>query len=243
MSSSRRNFIRNTLFTGAGISLLPFAGNLEAATTGTADDIFAEKPVFKLPDLPYDYKALEPYIDAETMKIHHDKHHAAYVTNLNKAIETLDAFPNDLTEAFKHIEKYSAAVRNNAGGHWNHTFFWEIMRPGKENNVPSGKLAEAINKNFGSLDEFKKKFKEAALGQFGSGWAWLVKEGNGSLSISATPNQDNPLMSVANKKGTPILGLDVWEHAYYLKYQNKRGDYIDNFWYVVNWDRVAALLG
>lgn len=155
----------------------------------------------------------------------------------------MDAFPADLKTVFESIEKFPASVRNNGGGHWNHTFFWEIMRPAKENNVPTGKLAEAINKNFGSLDEFKKKFKEAAMGQFGSGWAWLIAEPNGQLSICGTPNQDNPLMSVSAKKGTPILGLDVWEHAYYLKYQNKRTDYVDGFWSIVNWDKVATLLG
>lgn len=239
MSSNRRKFLRDAFFAGAGISLIPLSGGIDASAQDM-ENFISEKNVFKLPDLPYDFKALEPYIDAQTMQIHHDKHHAAYVNNLNKAIEPMDKFPSDLNEVFANIEKYSMAVRNNAGGHWNHSFFWEIMRPGKENNMPSGKLAEAINKDFGSFDEFKKKFKEAALGQFGSGWAWLVLT-NGALSISSTPNQDNPLMSVANKKGKPILGLDVWEHAYYLKYQNKRGDYIDNFWYVVNWDKVASL--
>lgn len=237
MSSNRRDFLRNTLLAGAGLSLVPLAGGARAF--GAAGGF--EKPVFKLPDLPYDFKALEPYIDAETMQIHHDKHHAAYVANLNKAIETMDEFPTDLAKVFPNIEKYSPAVRNNGGGHWNHTFFWEIMRPGRENNAPAGKLAEAIVKSFGSLNDFKKQFKDAATAQFGSGWAWLIKEGNGTLAISSTPNQDNPLMSVSAKKGKPILGLDVWEHAYYLKYQNKRGDYIDNFWYVVNWDKAAAL--
>lgn len=239
MSSSRRSFLRNTLLTGAGLSLIPLAGGQSAFALG--DDSTSEKPVFKLPDLPYDYKALEPYIDAQTMQIHHDKHHAAYVTNLNKAIESLAEFPADLTHVFEHMEKYPAAVRNNGGGHWNHSFFWEIMRPGKDNNLPTGKLAEAINKNFGSFDDFKKKFKEAATGQFGSGWAWLIKETGGTLAITSTANQDNPLMSVSAKKGKPILGLDVWEHAYYLKYQNKRPDYIDNFWSVVNWEKVASL--
>lgn len=239
MSSSRRHFLRHTLLAGAGLTLLPMAGGSDVLAM--SDAFTTEKPVFKLPDLPYDAKALEPYIDTQTMQIHHDKHHAAYVANLNKAVEALPEFPTDLLKAFEHIEKYPAAVRNNAGGHWNHSFFWEIMRPGRENNVPEGKLAEAIVKAFGSLDDFKKKFKDAALGQFGSGWAWLIKDSSGVLTIASTPNQDNPYMSVSAKKGKPILGLDVWEHAYYLKYQNKRGDYIDNFWYVVNWDKVASL--
>lgn len=239
MSSSRRHFLRHTLLAGAGLTLIPLAGGADLFAMG--DNSVTEKPVFKLPDLPYDFKALEPYIDAQTMQIHHDKHHAAYVTNLNKAVETLSEFPADLTKVFENMEKYPMAVRNNGGGHWNHSFFWEIMRPGRENNVPTGKLAEAINKSFGSFDEFKKKFKDAALGQFGSGWAWLIHETGGTLAITGTPNQDNPLMNLSPKKGKPLLGLDVWEHAYYLKYQNKRGDYIDNFWYLVNWDKAATL--
>lgn len=241
MSSSRRDFLKKSVFTGAGLSILPLVGGADAFAL--SETISNGKPVFKLPELPYPNNALEPCIDARTMEIHHGKHHAAYVSNLNKAVEAMDAFPADLKTVFESIEKFPASVRNNGGGHWNHSFFWEIMRPAKENNVPTGKLAEAINKNFGSLDEFKKKFKEAAMGQFGSGWAWLIAEPNGQLSICGTPNQDNPLMSVSAKKGTPILGLDVWEHAYYLKYQNKRTDYVDGFWSIVNWDKVATLLG
>lgn len=241
MSTSRRNFIRNTILTGAGLSVLPLAGDLEAATNEQVNTLVG-KPNFTLPELPYAYNALEPYIDEETMKIHHDKHHAGYVKNLNKAIEALDSFPDDVSEVFQHIEKYPVAIRNNGGGHWNHSFFWEIMRPAQENNAPTGKLLEAINKAFGSVDECKKKFKEAASTRFGSGWAWLIQEPSGALSITSTPNQDNPLMSITEKKGRPIIGLDVWEHAYYLKYQNKRADYIDSFWSVVNWDKAATFL-
>jgi Fe-Mn family superoxide dismutase len=236
MKNNRRSFIKNTLISGAGLSLLPFAAGAENLFTAEGP----ANPVFTLPDLPYAFNALEPYIDEMTMRIHHDKHHDAYVKNLNKAIEGLNTpFPADLREAFDKMENYPAAVRNNGGGHWNHSFFWETLRPGRENNMPSGILLKAINGQFGSFDEFKKKFKETALGQFGSGWAWLIKETSGALSITGTPNQDNPLMSLSAKRGKPVLGLDVWEHAYYLKYQNKRGDYIDNFWYVVNWDKVA----
>jgi Fe-Mn family superoxide dismutase len=193
---------------------------------------------FTLPDLPYAKEALEPHIDAQTMEIHHGKHHQAYVTNLNKAIEGTEYASKSLEELVKQAGKISAAVRNNGGGHWNHSFFWEIMAP--NGGTPSGKLAAAIEKTFGSLDALKEKFNDAGLKRFGSGWAWLiVKDGN--LEISSTPNQDNPLMDVAEVKGAPILGADVWEHAYYLKYQNRRGDYLGAFWNVVNWKKVGEL--
>ncbi len=193
---------------------------------------------FTLPDLPYAKEALEPHIDAQTMEIHHGKHHQAYVTNLNKAIEGTEHASKSLEELVKNAGKISAAVRNNGGGHWNHSFFWEILAP--NGGTPSGKLAAAIDKTFGSLDALKEKFNDAGLKRFGSGWAWLiVKDGN--LEISSTPNQDNPLMDVAEVKGAPILGADVWEHAYYLKYQNRRGDYLGAFWNVVNWKKVGEL--
>jgi len=236
MENSRRNFIKKTAMAGVGISVLP---SLMANQIISSPNQILRGASFTLPELPYAFNALEPYIDEQTMKIHHGKHHAAYVNNLNKAAESIADFPENLETVFANMEKYPAAVRNNGGGHWNHTFFWKCMQPGKENNLPQGKIAEAINRDFGSFEEFKKKFKETALGQFGSGWAWLIKEPDGKLIISGTPNQDNPLMSLSAKKGIPVLGLDVWEHAYYLKYQNKRGDYIDNFWYVVNWNQVA----
>jgi Fe-Mn family superoxide dismutase len=193
---------------------------------------------FTLPNLPYAFTALEPHIDAKTMEIHHDKHHAAYVNNLNAAISGTDAEKLTIEEICKNISKYAPAVRNNGGGHFNHSLFWTIMKQGGGGN-PSGALAEAINATFTSLDEFKTKFASAGATRFGSGWAWLVVNG-GKLSIGSTPNQDNPLMDVSELKGTPILGLDVWEHAYYLNYQNRRPDYITAWWNVVNWDEVAS---
>ncbi|HEY8400083.1 MAG TPA: superoxide dismutase [Cytophagaceae bacterium] len=192
---------------------------------------------FELPSLPYAPDALEPHIDKATMEIHHGKHHNAYVTNLNKAIEGTDAANKSIEEICKNVSKYSAAVRNNGGGHYNHSLFWTILTP-QGKGKPSGELASAIDKAFTSFDKFKEEFSNAAATRFGSGWAWLIVN-NGKLEVTSTPNQDNPLMDVAEKKGTPILGLDVWEHAYYLKYQNRRPDYINAFWNVVDWDAVA----
>lgn len=192
---------------------------------------------FTLPNLPYAFDALEPHIDARTMEIHHGKHHNAYVTNLNNAVAGTDAEKLSIEDICKNISKYPAAVRNNGGGHFNHSLFWTVLGP--NGGEPSGELADAIKSAFGSLEEFKTKFAAAAAGRFGSGWAWLIKDASGKLAITSTPNQDNPLMDVAETKGTPILGLDVWEHAYYLNYQNKRPDYVSAFWNVVNWDEVA----
>ena len=192
---------------------------------------------FTLAPLPYAYDALEPHIDTETMKIHHDKHQQAYVDNLNKAIAGTENENKTIEELVKSAGTISPAVRNNGGGHWNHAFFWDSL---KNNNgvKPPGKLAEAINSAFGTFDAFKEKFNAAGTTRFGSGWAWLnIKDGK--LEVSSTPNQDNPLMDIAEVKGTPILGCDVWEHAYYLKYQNKRPAYLEAFWNVVNWDKVA----
>lgn len=197
---------------------------------------------FTLPNLPYDFNALEPHIDARTMEIHHGKHHNAYVTNLNKAIEGTDAAKLSIEDICKNISKYPVAVRNNGGGHYNHSLFWTVMGP-KAGGNPSGALADAINAAFGSFDEMKAKFNAAAGGRFGSGWAWLIKDASGKLAITSTPNQDNPLMDIAEVKGTPILGLDVWEHAYYLHYQNRRPDYAAAFWNVVNWNEVAKRFG
>jgi superoxide dismutase, Fe-Mn family len=192
---------------------------------------------FTLAPLPYAYEALEPHIDTETMHIHHDKHHQAYVDNVNKAIAGTENENKTIEELVAHAGAISPAVRNNGGGHWNHTFFWDSL---KNNNgaKPSGKLAEAIDAAFGSFDAFKEKFNAAGTTRFGSGWAWLIVQ-DGKLAVSSTPNQDNPLMDIAEVKGTPILGCDVWEHAYYLKYQNKRPAYLEAFWNVVNWDVVA----
>jgi Fe-Mn family superoxide dismutase len=193
---------------------------------------------FKLPDLPYAFDALEPYIDAKTMEIHHDKHHAGYTNNLNAAIAGTALENKSIVEILKNISKESAAVRNNGGGYYNHDLFWKVMGP-NAGGAPGGDLGAAINKTFGSFDAFKSEFSKAAATRFGSGWAWLVKNESG-LVVCSTPNQDNPLMDIAEVKGTPILGLDVWEHAYYLHYQNRRPDYISNFWEVVNWNEVAA---
>jgi len=192
---------------------------------------------FELPALNYATDALEPNIDKATMEIHHDKHHAAYVTNLNKALEGKED-GSSIEDICKHISKYPMAVRNNGGGHFNHSLFWTVMAPNAGGN-PSGDLAAAIDAAFGSYDAFKTKFAEAGTTRFGSGWAWLIVGADGKLAVTSTPNQDNPLMDVAEVKGTPILGMDVWEHAYYLKYQNKRPDYIAAFFNVINWNVVA----
>ena len=191
---------------------------------------------FTLPALPYAHDALEPHIDALTMQIHHGKHHQAYVDNLNKAIAGTPNENKSLEELVKAAGTISPAVRNNGGGHWNHSFFWEILAP-NAGGKPSGKLAAAIDAAFGSFDEFKTKFSAAGATRFGSGWAWLIVK-DGKLEVSSTPNQDNPLMDVAEVKGTPILGVDVWEHAYYLKYQNNRPDYLAAIWNVINWKKV-----
>lgn len=195
---------------------------------------------FELPNLPYAFDALEPHIDAKTMEIHHDKHHKGYTDNLNKAIEGTELENASIEEILKSGTG-NPAVRNNGGGYFNHNLFWEVMSP-NGGGQPSGDLAQAINDSFGSFDAFKEEFSKAASTRFGSGWAWLIKK-DGKLVVTSTPNQDNPLMPVAEVQGTPLLGLDVWEHAYYLNYQNRRPDYISAFFNVVNWDKVAELYG
>jgi Fe-Mn family superoxide dismutase len=194
---------------------------------------------FELPVLPYATDALEPHFDKMTMEIHHGKHHNAYVTNLNKALEGHEMAGKSIEEILKNISKVSPAIRNNGGGHYNHSLFWKLLSP-NSSGKPSGDLAVAIDKKFGSFDKFKEDFAAAGVTRFGSGWAWLVVS-NGELVISSTPNQDNPLMDIAEVKGAPILGLDVWEHAYYLKYQNRRPDFIAAFWNLVNWAEVEKL--
>ena len=193
---------------------------------------------FELPALSYATDALEPHIDKMTMEIHHGKHHQAYVTNLNKALEGKAEANSSLDDIIKNISKFPAVVRNNGGGHFNHSLFWTVLGPNK-GGEPSGDLAKAINEAFGSFAEMKTKIEAAGATRFGSGWAWLSVGADGKLFVSSTPNQDNPLMDIAEQKGTPIFGVDVWEHAYYLKYQNKRGDYLAAIWAVVNWDAVA----
>ena len=190
---------------------------------------------FVLDPLPYANDALEPHFDAMTMEIHHDRHHQAYVTNLNAAVAGTNLEGKTIEELMAGISTAPTPVRNNGGGHYNHTFFWNILTP-NTGSSPVGTLATAITSTFGSLDNLKAEFKKAGSGLFGSGWAWLIVKADGSLAVTSTPNQDNPLMDVAEVKGTPILGLDVWEHAYYLKFQNKRPDYIDTFWNLVDWN-------
>lgn len=193
---------------------------------------------FTLPNLPYAHDALEPYIDKLTMEIHHGKHHAAYVANLNKAIEKTEWESKSIDEMFASSSKLPAAIRNNGGGHYNHSLYWRCMKPG--GGIPSGDIAAAVNRDFGSFEKFKEQFSNAAISHFGSGWAWLIKQ-HDKLVIASTPNQDNPLMDIAEMKGIPILVVDVWEHAYYLKYQNRRADFIAAWWNVVNWDEVEKI--
>lgn len=192
---------------------------------------------FNLPELPYAANALEACVDEATMKIHHGLHHQAYVNNVNAAINNEDV---DILSLLKNVSERGNAVRNNGGGHWNHSFFWTVMTPSGEDNTIPENLKKEISEAFGSFEAFQEAFEKAGATQFGSGWAWLIRNSAGKLEVTSTPNQDNPLMDVANVKGTPILGIDVWEHAYYLKYQNKRADYLKNFWKVVNWKQVAA---
>lgn len=191
---------------------------------------------FTLPTLNYAYDALEPHIDARTMEIHHSKHHQAYVNNANAALEGTDAANLSIEEIVKNISKYPMPVRNNGGGHWNHSFFWSILSPTGGGN-PSGALGDKITAQFGSFEAMKEEFNKAATTRFGSGWAWLCKKADGSLCICSTANQDNPMMDIAECPGTPIIGLDVWEHAYYLNYQNRRPEYIASFWNLVDWDQ------
>ena len=193
---------------------------------------FSQKP------LPYAYTDLEPFIDAQTMEIHYSKHHAAYVKNLNDAVVGTDAAKMTVKEIFSNVSKLSLAIRNNAGGHYNHELFWSVLTPIK-NTQPAADLEKAIMDTFGSMDALKEKINAAATTRFGSGWAWLSVDKNNKLVVSSTPNQDNPLMDVAETKGTPILGIDVWEHAYYLKYQNKRADYLTSIWNIINWNEVS----
>ncbi|WP_088458730.1 superoxide dismutase [Acinetobacter soli] len=218
--------MKNTLKT----TLLVIAGSVMSVSA------WAE---FKQAPLPYATNALQPAIDQQTMELHYGKHHKAYIDNLNAQIKTYPELDKmDPVQLQKQISKYNTAVRNNGGGHFNHTFFWESLAPANKTGQPSAALTKQITQDFGSMDAFKKKFNEAATGRFGSGWAWLIVTPEGKLAITSTPNQDNPLMDLAETKGQPLLGLDVWEHAYYLKYQNRRADYIKAFWSVVNWNKV-----
>jgi superoxide dismutase, Fe-Mn family len=240
--TSRRFFLKNATFAGMGIVA---AGSLLDACTAprkaTASAVAPMATGFAQQPLPYAYNALEPWIDAQTMDIHYNKHAAAYAKNLGDAALAEGADPKrPLEEVLAKISKYSAKMRNNGGGHYNHELFWKCMAPPMQSNTgqPKGNLLAAIEKSFNTFDAFKNQFSDAGKTRFGSGWAWLVVNKDRNLQICSTPNQDNPLMDIADVKGFPLLGLDVWEHAYYLKYQNKRADYIENFWKVVNWEYV-----
>lgn len=248
MSSDRRDFLKKSALLGltglaSGLIGKDKIDALEGASGFLSDDA---KP-FTLPALPYAYNALEPFIDKQTMEIHHTKHHQAYIDKLNAAAspETIDLTVDDATKCRKVEPTTNPAIRNNLGGHYNHSLFWTLLKPNPKAlaNAPSGRLAEAINSSFRSFDTFKKDFSDRSLKLFGSGWCWLIAEESNRLKITTTANQDNPLMMLPGDRGTPILGLDVWEHAYYLKYQNKRIDYITNWWNIVNWEKVAELYG
>jgi Fe-Mn family superoxide dismutase len=233
----RRNFLLT-------VGLVPLAGGINKLEAITTNNFFNTKKrstdtmaKFELPKLTYDFNSLEPHIDARTMEIHHGKHHAGYVAKLNGAVEGTELEKLSLEDLMKNVSKYPTAVRNNGGGHYNHSLFWTVMSP-NGGGTPKGELGEAIKSTFDSFDNFKTQFSDAAATRFGSGWAWLVVS-NGKLVVTSTPNQDNPLMDLTDVNGTPILGIDVWEHAYYLNYQNRRPDYINAFYNVINWDEVT----
>ena len=240
MKSSRRKFLQQTLkvtalaTVGSPLILRAESGSPASENYETGDLQFSQVT------LPYAYNALEPYIDATTMDIHYNKHHTAYIKNVNEAIAGESITYSTEKDFFASASKLSMKARNNGGGAWNHNFFWQVMKP-NSGGTPSGKVLDAIQSSFGSFEKFKESFSQAGVSRFGSGWAWLVKDGH-ALKIGSTPNQDNPLMDISELKGTPLLALDVWEHAYYLKYQNKRAEYIANWWNVVNWDEVAKQL-
>jgi Fe-Mn family superoxide dismutase len=244
MKTSRRDFLQRSMKAAAITSL---GTTLLSSHSGAGIFTIPGGFQFSQVKLPYEYGSLEPYIDAQTMEIHYSKHHAAYVKNVNEAITAENASINSEEDFFNNISKLSVKIRNNGGGAWNHNFFWSVMKPASS-EVPSGKVLEALNAAFGSVDKFKEQFTQAAMTRFGSGWAWLVSD-NGKLKIGSTANQDTPLMKLSADetkggefKGKPLLALDVWEHAYYLKYQNKRNEYVSNWWNVVSWEEVAKRL-
>lgn len=246
-NNPRRNFLKKSAVLALGtFAVRSFGNNIFIGSENFEKERAAlDGGKYTLPILPYNYDALEPHIDKMTMEIHHSKHHQAYVTNLNKALETVDGnvlgSPQSFENIFAKVAKLPVAIRNNAGGHYNHSLFWILLKP-NSGGQPKGKLATAINASFGSFDEFKKQFTDISMKIFGSGWAWLVVN-KGKLAITSTPNQDNPLMNLESIeiKGTPILALDLWEHAYYLKNQNRRAEYITSWWNVLNWEAVESL--
>lgn len=224
-----------------GALLLVMAMQLQPTGKSIMAEVDRQKGLFLLPPLPYRFDALEPSIDTKTVDIHYSRHHKAYVDNLNKAIQGTPYQKCTMLELFQQASTLPAAVRNNAGGHWNHAFYWSVLRPMQNNAGPSPKFQKLLEDTFGSVDMFKQQFKQAGLSTFGSGWAWLIKDQNGKLVVKGMPNQDNPLMDLAEVKGTPLLTCDVWEHAYYLKYLNRRDEYMDAFWNIVDWERVEEL--
>lgn len=241
MKTTRRKFIETTFKATVIVAGAPIVAAATSNSPLTTSRNSLNALQFSQVALPYAYNALEPSIDATTMDIHYNKHHTAYIKNVNEAIAADKISFATEKEFFSNASKLSAKAKNNGGGAWNHNFFWQVMHPSKEMKTPTGKLADAINGSFDSFDKFKEQFTQAAMTRFGSGWAWLVND-NGKLKIGSSANQDNPLMDSSELKGTPLLGLDVWEHAYYLKYQNKRNEYVANWWNVVHWDEVAKRL-
>lgn len=241
--SDRRDFFKKISLLGFGVVASKLVSNEQLQTIEQLGNQNGNDKPFTLVPLPYAYDAMEPFIDKQTMEIHYSKHHQAYVNKLNETPSTnIDYLSDDITKC-KHVDMTtSAVIRNNLGGHVNHTLFWTLLKPNKEAkpNLPTGKLAQAISKDFGSFEDFKKQFSEKSIKIFGSGWCWLIEQ-NGKLLITTTPNQDNPLMKVAEQQGKIIMALDIWEHAYYLKYQNKRADYIANWWNIANWERAEEL--
>lgn len=239
MKNQRRDFIKTAAILSTGSIL---AANSAGAAVTELVALFPGTTAFELPPLGYGFDALEPFIDTQTMQIHHDKHHQAYITKLNEAVAKEASLQKMSLEQLvknisKHPESVKTAIRNHGGGHWNHSFFWTLL---KTNTKPTANMEKAINESFSSMEQFKKDFEKASMGVFGSGWAWVIKDGN-KLVITTTANQDNPLMDISKPQGRPIMALDVWEHAYYLKYQNKRADYLQAFWNVLNWNRVEEL--
>ncbi len=227
----RRSFIKTGTLATAGLGIMASLNPVESLAN------LLPSEGFSLPKLPYSYSALEPFVDELTMNIHHSRHHAAYITKLNEEMAKLIGKPGTIEEICANISNYNTAVRNNAGGHYNHSFFWQILAPVRTTEI-SANATKLLDENFGSVEQFKADFRKTALSVFGSGWAWLVQDADGKLKIGTTPNQDNPLMDISKFKGKPIMALDVWEHAYYLKHQNKRADYIDGWWQVINWKQV-----
>ena len=241
MSDNRRDFIKKSTLIGLSGLVSTLFGNEKLSHLESLSKLSDSEILFYLPKLPYSYDALEPYIDKQTMEVHHSKHHQTYVDKLNKALENYNE-DKSLNLLLKKGSDLNTAIRNNAGGHFNHSLFWQLLSPNPngEKSIPLAKLNEAINNQFKSFDNFKKEFTEIALKTFGSGWCWLILQ-EGKLKITSTPNQDNPLMNMASENGKPILALDIWEHAYYLKYQNKRADYITNWWNIINWKKAEEL--